>query len=327
MAKEIQKKETPTQKLKRELKEVEAQRDGYQKDASDLRKQIEGKLEETDKYKNLVKQVNALTLDRSTAIKQRDRYKADTEKLQDQLKELKDQLEELQDRLKELEDQANQKEENQATDELEEEEKPFCNMQDDERTKKVADYIKKAYAYSPQKKILEDVKAESIAGYWRTITASKDAFDYLIEYFEGRLSATQSQMQKKDEQMQTLELQAKDSESTNQINSTMDNYAALSKLSKRLKENQAELEASKTAQNALQIDYNNKCRQLQELQQNISKGSKNPFGAGRKRAYTDRIDEIKKLHDEGMSGRKIAEALGVPSATVIRYIRRESKQI
>lgn len=324
MAKEIQKKETPTQKLKRELAEAEAQRDGYQKEASDLRKQINGKLEETDSYKNLVKQVDALTLDRSTAIKQRDRYKADTEKLQDQLKELKDQLEELQDRLKELEDQANQKEENQATDELE---KPFCNMQDDERTKKVADYIKKAYAYSPQKKILEDVKAESIAGYWRAITASKDAFDYLIEYFEGRLSATQSQMQKKDEQMQTLELQAKDSKSTNQINATMGNYAALSELSKRLQEKQAELEASKTAQNALQIDYNNKCRELQDLQQNISKGSKNPFGAGRKRAYTDRIDEIKKLHDEGMSGRKIAEALGVPSATVIRYIRRESKQI
>lgn len=327
MAKEIQKKETPTQKLKRELKEVEAQRDGYQKDASDLRKQINGKLEETDSYKNLVKQVDALTLDRNTAIKQRDRYKADTEKLQDQLKELKDQLEELHDRLKELEDQANQKEENQATDELEEEEKPFCNMQDDERTKKVADYIKKAYAYSPQKKILEDVKAESIAGYWRTITASKDAFDYLIEYFEGRLSATQRQMQKKDEQMQTLELQAKDSESTNQINATMGNYAALSELSKRLQEKQAELEASKTAQNALQIDYDSKCRELQELQQNVSKGSKNPFGAGRKRAYTDRIDEIKKLHDEGMSGRKIAEALGVPSATVTRYIRRESKQI
>ena len=313
-------KETPTQKLKRELAEAEAQRDGYQKEASSLRKQINGRLEETDGYKNLVKQVDALTLDRNTAIKQRDRYKADTEKLQDQLKELKDQLEELQDRLKELEDQANQKEENQTTDELEEEEKPFCNMQDDERTKKVADYIKKAYAYSPQKKILEDVKAESIAGYWRTITASKDAFDYLIEYFEGRLSATQRQMQ-------TLELQAKDSKSTNQINATMGNYAALSELSKRLQEKQAELEASKTAQNALQIDYDSKCRELQELQQNVSKGSKNPFGAGRKRAYTDRIDEIKKLHDEGMSGRKIAEALGVPSATVTRYIRRESKQI
>ena len=320
-------KETPTQKLKRELAEAEAQRDGYRKEASSLRKQINGRLEETDGYKNLVKQVDALTLDRNTAIKQRDRYKADTEKLQDQLKELKDQLEELQDRLKELEDQANQKEENQTTDELEEEEKPFCNMQDDERTKKVADYIKKAYAYSPQKKILEDVKAESIAGYWRTITASKDAFDILIEYFEGRLSATKRQMQAQNEKIQDLELQAKDRESTKQFNATMGNYAALSELSKQLKAKQVELDASVTAQNALQIDYDSKCRELQELQQNVSKGSKNPFGAGRKRAYTDRIDEIKKLHDEGMSGRKIAEALGVPSATVTRYIRRESKQI
>ena len=61
-----EKKETPTQKLKRELAEVEAQRDGYQKEASDLRKQINGRLEETDSYKNLVKQVDALTLDRNT---------------------------------------------------------------------------------------------------------------------------------------------------------------------------------------------------------------------------------------------------------------------
>lgn len=120
---------------------------------------------------------------------------------------------------------------------------------------------------------------------------------------------------------------AKDRESTKQFNATMGNYAALSELSKQLKAKQVELDASVTAQNALQIDYDSKCRELQELQQNVSKGSKNPFGAGRKRAYTDRIDEIKKLHDEGMSGRKIAEALGVPSATVTRYIRRESKQI
>lgn len=232
MAKEIQKKETPTQKLKRELKEVEAQRDGYQKDASDLRKQIEGKLEETDKYKNLVKQVSELTLERSTAIKQRDRYKADAEKLQDQLEGLKDQLEELQDRLKELEDQADQNAEDEEIIELEEDEVPFWNLQDDERTKKVADYIKKAYAYSPQKKIIEDVEAESIAGYWRTITASKDAFDYLIEYFEGRLSQSIKQLKEKDGQLQTLELQAKDKEATNQFNATMGNYAALSKLRK-----------------------------------------------------------------------------------------------
>ena len=316
MAKEIQKKETPTQKLKRELKEVEAQRDGYQKDASDLRKQINGKLEETDSYKNLVKQVDSLTLDRNTAIKQRDRYKADTEKLQDQLKELKDQLEELHDRLKELEDQANQKEENQATDELEEEEKPFCNMQDDERTKKVADYIKKAYAYSPQKKILEDVKAESIAGYWRTITASKDAFDYLIEYFEGRLSATQRQMQKKDEQMQTIELQAKDSESTNQINATMGNYAALSELSKRLQEKQAELEASKTAQNALKSD-------LDKLAAEYTQATRhNARNAGRKPKLTaDQEQEIKNLRSEGLNVRQIAAKMSCSTGLVCKILK------
>ena len=91
-----EKKETPTQKLKRELAEVEAQRDGYQKEASDLRKQINGRLEETDSYKNLVKQVDALTLDRNTAIKQRDRYQAKVQQLEDERDTLRKQLTDLQ---------------------------------------------------------------------------------------------------------------------------------------------------------------------------------------------------------------------------------------
>lgn len=91
-----EKKETPTQKLKRELAEVEAQRDGYQKEASDLRKQINGRLEETDSYKNLVKQVDALTLDRNTAIKQRDRYHAKVQQLEAERDSLRQQLTELQ---------------------------------------------------------------------------------------------------------------------------------------------------------------------------------------------------------------------------------------
>ena len=90
-----EKKETPTQKLKRELAEVEAQRDGYQKEASDLRKQINGRLEETDSYKNLVKQVDALTLDRNTAIKQRDRYQAKVQQLEDERDTLRKQLTDL----------------------------------------------------------------------------------------------------------------------------------------------------------------------------------------------------------------------------------------
>ena len=91
-----EKKETPTQKLKRELAEVEAQRDGYQKEASDLRKQINGKLEETDSYKILVKQVDELTLDRNTAIKQRDRYHAKVQQLEAERDSLRQQLEALQ---------------------------------------------------------------------------------------------------------------------------------------------------------------------------------------------------------------------------------------
>lgn len=91
-----EKKETPTQKLKRELAEAEAQRDGYQKEASSLRQQINGRLEETDSYKNLVKQVDALTLDRNTAIKQRDRYRAKVQQLEDERDMLRKQLADLQ---------------------------------------------------------------------------------------------------------------------------------------------------------------------------------------------------------------------------------------
>lgn len=91
-----EKKETPTQKLKRELAEAEAQRDCYQKEASSLRQQINGRLEETDSYKNLVKQVDALTLDRNTAIKQRDSYHAKVQQLEAERDSLRQQLADLQ---------------------------------------------------------------------------------------------------------------------------------------------------------------------------------------------------------------------------------------
>lgn len=46
---------------------------------------------------------------------------------------------------------------------------------------------------------------------------------------------------------------------------------------------------------------------------------------GRKRAYTDRTDQIMKLRDKGMSVRKISAELDIPSATVARYIKNVSK--
>lgn len=83
------KKETPTQKLKRELKEAEAQRDSYQKEASSLRQQINAKLEETDAYNNLVKQLTDMTLQRNMANRQRDRYKAKVTELEEELAKLR----------------------------------------------------------------------------------------------------------------------------------------------------------------------------------------------------------------------------------------------
>lgn len=51
------------------------------------------------------------------------------------------------------------------------------------------------------------------------------------------------------------------------------------------------------------------------------KAEKNPFGAGRKRAYTALLDQIKALHEQGMSVRKIGAELNIPSATVARYLK------
>ena len=83
------KKETPTQKLKRELKEAEAQRDSYQKEASSLRQQISARLEDTNAYNNLVKQLADMTLQRNMANRQRDRYKAKVTELEEELAKLR----------------------------------------------------------------------------------------------------------------------------------------------------------------------------------------------------------------------------------------------
>ena len=65
--------------------------------------------------------------------------------------------------------------------------------------------------------------------------------------------------------------------------------------------------------------------ELQTDKETAQKAEKNPFGAGRKLAYTDHAEKIKQLHEEGMSVRKIAESLKIPSATVARYLKTVSK--
>ena len=190
----------------------------------------------------------------------------------------------------------------------------------EELIENVVAYLKEAYANN--NKSIGDARAKANVNYWRKTAEGKKQFDILIEYFEGRLSATQSQMQAQDEKIQTLERQAKDRESTNQINATMGNYAALSELSKQLKAKQAELEASQAAQNALQIDYDNKCKELQELQQNASKSQRNPFRAGRKpKLDAEQVEKVKELSVQGLSVRKIALEMGCSASLVCKILK------
>lgn len=48
---------------------------------------------------------------------------------------------------------------------------------------------------------------------------------------------------------------------------------------------------------------------------------RNPFGAGRKRGYAAKVDQIMQLRANGLSIRAIARELDIPFATVARYIK------
>lgn len=82
---------------------------------------------------------------------------------------------------------------------------------------------------------------------------------------------------------------------------------------------EAERDSLRQQLEALQAAYN-AYKQVHEESQ------RNPFGAGRKRSYTAQLDQIMQLRKGGSSLRSIASALGIPFATVARYLREnESK--
>lgn len=76
-----------------------------------------------------------------------------------------------------------------------------------------------------------------------------------------------------------------------------------------LRQQLTELQA---AYNALESNY----KQVHEESQ------RNPFGAGRKRAYTAQLEQIMQLRESGSSIRAIASELNIPFATVARYLAR-----
>lgn len=85
---------------------------------------------------------------------------------------------------------------------------------------------------------------------------------------------------------------------------------------------EAERESLRQQLTELQAAY----EALQATHERESTTQRNPFGAGRKRSYTAQLDQIMQLRKGGSSLRSIASALGIPFATVARYLREnESK--
>lgn len=89
---------------------------------------------------------------------------------------------------------------------------------------------------------------------------------------------------------------------------------------------QKQLNASVTAYNALKSDWKITQRQLQETQQKLSECIVEPHNArraGRKPQFTaEQIEEVKLMHQEGMSIRKIAEYFGCSAAVVHKTVHK-----
>ena len=78
---------------------------------------------------------------------------------------------------------------------------------------------------------------------------------------------------------------------------------------------EAERDTLRQQLEALQAAYN-------ALKQVHEESQRNPFGAGRKRAYTAQLEQIMQLRESGSSIRAIASELNIPFATVARYLAR-----
>lgn len=330
-----EKKETPTQKLKRELAEAEAQRDGYQKEASDLRKQINGKLEETDSYKNLVKQVDSLTLDRNTAIKQRDRYHAKVQQLEDERDTLRKQLADLQ-ATYEAQSAAESVPDAQAievpkvaqngtqggTEAIVEplpENIPLEEWQQD--------IIEKLKAiYENQNQNLKDGIATKILRIWSATLQTEEALKLLYDYFlaplpyEDEQDVTSAevfaQLEAQENTIKGLKAQISDTKNAEQYNNAMSNYETISKQSKKIKELKKQLDASVTAQNALKSDLD---KLVAEYTQATRHNARN---AGRKPKLTaDQEQEIKNLRSEGFNVRQIAAKMSCSTGLVCKILK------
>lgn len=291
-------------------KQLEEQNAALRKENESLHRQIDARVEESDAYKALKKQIADVSSTKDNYSRQAEHWKTQYFDLQAKINQ---KVYKLQDEEAAEELQENEPLPDNVRNDEDEDDEPI-DEESEELIENIVAYLKEAYAN--ENKSISNTRAKANVRYWRKTAEGRKQFDILIEYFEGRLSATKRQMQAQNEKIQDLELQAKDRESTKQFNATMGNYAALSELSKQLKAKQVELDASVTAQNALKSDLDKLAAKYMQATQH------NARNAGRKPKLTaDQEQEIKNLRSEGLNVRQIAAKMSCSTGLVCKILK------
>ena len=291
-------------------KQLEEQNAALRKENDSLHRQIDARVEESDAYKALKKQIADVSSTKDNYSRQAEHWKTQYFDLQAKINQ---KVYKLQDEEAAEELQENEPLPDNVRNDEDEDDEPI-DEESEELIENIVAYLKEAYAN--ENKSISNTRAKANVRYWRKTAEGRKQFDILIEYFEGRLSATKRQMQAQNEKIQDLELQAKDRESTKQFNATMGNYAALSELSKQLKAKQVELDASVTAQNALKSDLDKLAAKYMQATQH------NARNAGRKPKLTaDQEQEIKNLRSEGLNVRQIAAKMSCSTGLVCKILK------
>lgn len=291
-------------------KQLEEQNAALRKENESLHRQIDARVEESDAYKALKKQIADVSSTKDNYSRQAEHWKTQYFDLQAKINQ---KVYRLQDEEAAEESQENEPLPDNVRNDEDEDDEPI-DEESEELIENIVAYLKEAYVN--ENKSISNTRAKANVRYWRKTAEGRKQFDILIEYFEGRLSATKRQMQAQNEKIQDLELQAKDRESTKQFNATMGNYAALSELSKQLKAKQVELDASVTAQNALKSDLDKLAAKYMQATQH------NARNAGRKPKLTaDQEQEIKNLRSEGLNVRQIAAKMSCSTGLVCKILK------
>ena len=291
-------------------KQLEEQNAALRKENESLHRQIDARVEESDAYKALKKQIADVSSTKDNYSRQAEHWKTQYFDLQAKINQ---KVYKLQDEEAAEESQENEPLPDNVRNDEDEDDEPI-DEESEELIENIVAYLKEAYVNA--NKSISNTRAKANVRYWRKTAEGRKQFDILIEYFEGRLSATKRQMQAQNEKIQDLELQAKDRESTKQFNATMGNYAALSELSKQLKAKQVELDASVTAQNAIKSDLDKLSAKYMQATQH------NARNAGRKPKLTaDQEQEIKNLRSEGLNVRQIAAKMSCSTGLVCKILK------